>query len=130
MTTLELAGFLEELAKVLRRVPETSLGPGDRPFAASGVARPRMPNNPDIERLSFARMSKYTKRELFKLIEQNQIPVSVGAKDSAESVLKRLQRYLQENTHSKRRIRNQVAHGQTSPELTRALSYLLKDRYE
>jgi hypothetical protein len=130
VTTLELAGFLEELAKILRRLPESSLDSASRRPSLSAPDKPRTPSKSEIDQLSFARMSKYTKKELFELIEENQIPVSVRAKDSAENVLKRLQRYLQENSQSKRRIRNQVAHGRTSPELTRALSYLLKDRYE
>jgi hypothetical protein len=130
VTTLELSEILDELARILRKLPDSELGPTGRPLAIAGSNRPTKTNSRALNGISLARMSKYPKSELMKLIEANQIPLVVRSKDSTENVLRRLRAYLKENSVSKRKIRNQVAHGRTSPELTSALSYLLKDRYE
>jgi hypothetical protein len=98
--------------------------------AMMGSKEPTKVSSQNLGGLSLARISKYPKSELIKLINENQIPVEVRTKDSAENVLRRLRNYLDENRNSKKKIRNQVVRGKTSPELSSALSYLLKDRYE
>jgi hypothetical protein len=130
VTTLELAEILEELARILRRLPDSELSSAMKPITIMGSKKPEKVSSRALGGISLARISKYPKSELIKLIKENQIPIEVRAKDSAENVLRRLRNYLEENRNSKRKIRNQVVHGKTSPELSSALSYLLKDRYE
>lgn len=130
MTTFELAGILEELARILRKLPDAKLDSTAISSMTATASRSPKRSTSGVNGISLARISKYTKSELIKLIVENGVPISVRSKDSAESVLRKLRTYLQDNDFSKRRIRNQVAHGKTSPELTSALAYLLKDRYE
>lgn len=127
MKTSELAALLESLAKILRRLPDTELnGVGG---VSTGITTKQKPYS-NLKSVSLSRLSKYPKAELLKLIQENQIPITTGSKDSAETVFRKLKAYLQKNASSKRQIRNQIAHGRTSPELSSALAYLLRDRYE
>lgn len=130
MTTLELAEILEQLARILRRLPDSELSSAMDPSPYKGRKKLTKTSPQTLGGLSLARISKYSKSELSQLIKQNEIPVDVRTKDSGENLLRRLRTYLEENKNTKTKIRNQVVHGKTSPELSSALSYLLKDRYE
>jgi argonaute-like protein implicated in RNA metabolism and viral defense len=137
--TTELAELLETLAKLVRQLPDSELKSANKPSSKKPSAnKPKSSRTSGSQKsassgqksFSIAKLAKYSKSELMKLIKDNQIPISVDSKDSAGNVIRKLNRYLNDNNGSKRQLRNQVVHGKTSPELSSALSYLLRDQYE
>jgi hypothetical protein len=133
LTTYELAALLDGLSALLRSQPDRSLLSTDpartsHPRRRAEVRAGAAPK--PLSGISLSGLSGLSKGELLKLVEQHRIPINIGKKDSATRVLRRVVQYLDGNKKAKSMIRNRVAHGKTSPRLTEALSYLLKDNYD
>ena len=130
MTTHELARTLEIIAAALRSAPESHLTNVENVPSLLGIASPSPANLAAVARVPLAKLASYSKADLVSLMSENSIPIQVGQKDSASHVMRKLVRYLAENKNAKKKIRNKVAHGKTSPALSSALAYLLRESYE
>lgn len=125
MKTHELASLLESLAALLRSVPNRELKSVDRKLGIKLQRRSQA--KPEVPRLEML-----DKRELERFIVSNKLPVPFRKKDSTQELMRRIDRYLEENVTVKKKLRNSVVHtsSSTSPRLMQALSYLLQEKYE
>ncbi len=128
MKTHELARALTFLARALKTGPDIDL----RQMALFRNEE-RTDRSPDIavNLSTLVELSRIGKQHWGQFIEENRFPIQVRPRDASRDILGKLLRFLEKNPEARDRIRRQADHkrGQASPELSKALSWLLEESH-
>jgi len=124
MKTHELSKILTQLAKVLRSAPDVELSNFDQILRQS-----QKKSEPSSVALSaLVAFSKFTKQQWADLVKEHKLPVEVKSTYSSRDVMGKITNYFADNPEARKRLMEAVEKqpNAASPELTRALSILLK----
>lgn len=124
MKTHDLAKALESLARVLRRAPDTTL---DELTSLSPRRKPESSEIP-LALSTLVGLADIDKSQWLKFIQANGFPIDIRPRDASRDVVGKLLRYLEQSPEARKKITTvaERARSQTSPELQRALDFLLK----
>jgi len=77
-------------------------------------------------------LARIDKQQWLSFIEENHFPIEFRQRDAARDILGKLLAYLEENPDAREKLKAIATKksGQASPELMKALAYLLKDNNE
>lgn len=127
MKTYELAKNLTLLARFLRKCPDIDL----KDLSPIKTSSRRQTQTPEItvNLSTLMQLSRLAKKHWQAYIEDNELPISIGKRDSSRDILGKLLRYLDKNPQARDNLTRQAAKKQTkaSPELTKALAFLLDE---
>lgn len=125
MKTHDIAKMLTALAQVLRSGPNQTLDE----LASTGLKRPE-PNPESIPMAlsTLVALSDFDKSQWLKLIQEYNFPIEVRPRDASRDILGKILKHLEQNPESRSKISNaaQKKRDDTSPELVKALQFLLK----
>jgi len=125
VTTHELAKALELLARILRSGPDQPI----EEMSLRGVPT-RRADAADIPvaLTTLVRLADIDKSQWQAFIRENDFPIDVRPSHSSRDVVGKLLRYLEQNPEARRKVKSVAEKGRTktSPELQRALDFLLK----
>lgn len=126
MKTHDFAKALELFAALLKSGPNVEISQVELAQKAS-VTKPNQALAVNLATL--ARLSQIDKREWLDLINHYEIPLSIRPRDASRDILGKLLRYLDENPAEQNRLKKTAKFDpkKDSPELARALSFLLGD---
>lgn len=127
MNAHELATALQTLAKILRSGPNVQL---DELEITSSKFLERGPSNSIAVNLStLASLARIDKAQWLSFINENGFPIPVRPRDASRDILGKVLSYLEENAEAWEKMKEKALKksGQASPELMRALSFLLRD---
>lgn len=123
MKTHELSRALTQLGKILRSLPDQEITSFGETVKQSG--------NPlkdvGISLSALAALSKYTKTDWEKVVQDFEIPVEIRARDAARDVMGKLLTYLAENDDERHRIALKGRGPSEPTELANALRFLLSN---
>ena len=78
-------------------------------------------------------LARVDKQQWLSFIEENQFPIDTRPRDAARDILGKLLVYLEQNAEARQKLKaiaTRKSGGQASPELMKALAYLLKENNE
>jgi hypothetical protein len=122
MMTHEIAKLLSALAQALRNLPNQTLDE----LASGKARRPDVdPSNIPMALSTLVALSDFDKSQWQSLIKECNFSIEVRPRDASRG---KLLRYLETNTEAWKQLTStaQKNRSQTSPELMRALEFLLK----
>lgn len=124
MKTHDLAKALETLAQILRTMPNSALE------ELTSLAPRRKPESSEIPLAltTLVRLSEIDKSQWVDFIQSNGFPIDIRARDASRDVVGKLLRYLEQSPEARKKITSVAvrSRSQTSPDLQRALDFLLK----
>ena len=126
MRTHELAQALTTIARILRGTRNQEL----EEFGASLRKNKQLSSGQvEIGLSQLVALSRVDKQRWISIIKGYDFPIEVRPRDASRDILGKLLRYLESNPEARRRLQRGALNtpNQASPELLRALSYLLKD---
>lgn len=130
MKTHELADVLESLAKLLRSGPNSTLGDVE---IRDKLSRARdQSRHIAVNLATLSKLAEIDKQQWLTFIEEYQLPIDLRPRDAARDIIGKLLRYLDSHPEARKRIETPRT-GKTddeSPELMKALSFLLRDSKE
>ncbi|MEQ8594706.1 MAG: hypothetical protein RIC04_13620 [Parvibaculum sp.] len=124
MKTHEIAKLLMSLARALQSAPNQTLDD-----LASGGRKRRAPDPDEIPVAlgTLVALSDVDKNQWYKLIQENNFPIEIRPRDASRDVLGKLLRFLEQNPEARKKLtKSRVERSSTSPELARALQFLLR----
>lgn len=128
MKTHELARALEVLAKFLRSEPNVELQDLSQELGSNSN---RVLHSEEIKiGLShLVALSRVDKQQWISLIREHEFPVDIRPRDASRDILGKLLRYLEKNPNAREELmrKSPADSKETSPELMKALSSLLKE---
>lgn len=126
MKTHELAKALETLTRILRGAPNVPL---DEISSFGSVPR-RRPETSEIPLAlsTLVSLADIEKSQWLDFIRANGFPIDIRPRDASRDVVGKLLRYLEQSPEARKKITNvaERSRSQTSPELQKALDFLLK----
>ena len=124
MKTHELAKALEALASVLRATPNV---PMDELTALTPRRKPESSEIP-LALSTLVGLAEIDKGQWLEFIRSNGFSIDVRPRDASRDVVGKLLRYLEQSPEARKKITNvaERSRSQTSPELQKALDFLLK----
>lgn len=126
MKTHDLAKALETLARILRGSPNV---PIDEMSPVNFIPRkPPEPSEIPLALGTLVSLADIGKLQWIEFIKANGFPIEVRPRDAARDVVGKLLRYLEQSPEARNKITNvaERSRSQTSPELQKALDFLLK----
>ncbi len=124
MKTHDLAKALEALARVLRAAPNAPLD------ELTSLSPRRKPENSEIPLAlsTLVGLADIDKSQWLEFIRANGFPIDIRPRDASRDVVGKLLRYLEQSPEARKKITivAERSRSQTSPELQRALDFLLK----
>ncbi len=124
MNTAELANLLEAIAAALRTQQKRNTRQSTSESKSTKTRKPKQKDGNLAPRILGSEQA--SKHDLVTFIKQHNLPVRVDAKDSKQSLKRRLLRFYEQTQNPTDSPGNRRERGQgTSPELMQALSYLL-----
>lgn len=126
MKTHDLAKALETLARVLRSAPNLPVEELQDQIGSS--RRHPEPSEIPLALSTLVALADIDKGQWIDFIRVNSFPIDVRPRDASRDVVGKLLRYLEQTPEARKKITNIAAHArsQTSPELQKALDFLLK----
>jgi hypothetical protein len=124
--THDLARALETLARGLRAAPNMPIEDVSFPF---GHPRRRPePSEIPMALSTLVALADIEKSQWIDFIRANGFPIDIRPRDASRDVVGKLLRYLEQTPEARKRITNvaERTRSQTSPELQKALDFLLK----
>lgn len=123
MKTHDLAKALNALARILKQgsdveVRDLSISKRDSLRNSTAIA---------VNLTTLLELSRIDKNQWQIFIAEHDIPVNVRSRDASRDVLGKLLRYLEKNPEARSKIKRQASMKHRSPELSKALSWLLRD---
>jgi hypothetical protein len=127
MKSHDAAKHLEEIARLLRSLPNIPLGAlgAEKPVSALASS----PEALAVNLGTLASLSRVERAQWISLIEEHGFPIELRPRDASRDVLGKLLRFLEQNPRAIRQLqqRGRDTGAAASPELLRALDTLLKD---
>lgn len=126
MKTHDLAKALETLSRILRVGPNVLL---DEMNSFEGLRRRRPePSEIPLALSTLVSLADIDKFQWLEFIRSNGFPIEVRPRDASRDVVGKLLRYLEQSPEARKKITNSAerSRSQTSPELQKALDFLLK----
>lgn len=126
MKTHELAKALETLARFLRNSPSVPIE--DMQSQTALQRRRPAPSDIPLALSTLVSLADIEKSQWIDFIQANQFPIDVRPRDASRDVVGKLLRYLEQTPEARKRMTNvaERTRSQTSPELQKALDFLLK----
>ena len=131
MKTHELARALKQLGDILSASPNLELR--EVCVASADTVRKGRSSNMAVSLSTLVDLARVDKQQWLSFIEENQFPIETRPRDAARDILGKLLVYLEENAEARQKLKaiaTRKAGGQASPELMKALAYLLKENKE
>lgn len=126
MKTHDLAKALETLARMLRGAPNVPL---DEMNSLGSMFRKKPePSEIPLALSTLVSLADIEKAQWQEFIRANGFPIEIRARDASRDVVGKLLRYLEQSPEARKKITNvaERSRSQTSPELQKALDFLLK----
>jgi hypothetical protein len=125
MTTHEVAKILTVLAQALRHAPNQ---PFDEFLGTIGRQRAADPSSIPVALTTLVALSDFDKQQWINLIRECDFPIQVRPRDASRDIIGNVLRHLENNADSRKRLSAaaQGTRSKTSPELVRALQFLLR----
>lgn len=126
MKTHDLAKALETLARILRGGPNVSLDEM-KTLGTKSRRRPE-PSEIPLALSTLVSLADIEKGQWLEFIRANGFAIEVRPRDASRDVVGKLLRYLEQSPEARKKIANvaERSRSETSPELQRALNFLLK----
>jgi hypothetical protein len=125
MKTHDIAKILSSLANALRNAPNQTLDE----LASTPTRKPQ----PDVQSIPIAlstliALSDFDKNQWLFLIKEYNFPIEVRPRDASRDVLGKILKHLEQNPEARSKLvqSSNKERSETSPELLRALQFLLK----
>ena len=124
LTTHDVARLLTRLAHLLRSGPNVAL---DALQSSLRVRASRDPAQIPVALSTLVSLSEFDKQQWLNFIDEYKFPIAVSPKDSSRNILGKLLSYLETDSEARKRLTTaaQRTRPETSPELVRALQFLL-----
>lgn len=131
MKTHEFARALRQMADVLTSAPNMELREV-QVASADSIRKGQQTSNIAVSLSTLVDLARIDKQQWLTFIEENQFPIEARPRDAARDILGKLLVYLEENPAARQRLKAIATKrsGQASPELMKALAYLLKENNE
>jgi hypothetical protein len=125
VTTHELAKALTVLTRILKEGPDVDVRDFRPGQAASGMKSADIA----VNLATLLELSRLGKGQWESFIKEHGMPLHTRPRDASRDLLGKVLRFLEEKPEFQERIRREAAkrNANASPELTRALSWLLPD---
>lgn len=126
MTTHELAKALIVLSRILKESPDVDI----RDFRPGSTASTMKSADIAVNLATLLELSRLGKGQWESFIKDHGMPLQTRPRDASRDLLGKVLRFLEKHPEFQERIRREAAkrHTNASPELTRALSWLLPDQ--
>lgn len=130
MKTHELGRALIELARALQAGPSLDLK--DIVLQSATTARQTSTTNIAVNLDTLIDLARIDKSQWLAFIQENAFPIEARPRDASRDILGKVLRYLEENADARAKLKENVIRktGQASPELMKALSFLLRDSHD
>ncbi len=130
MKTHELARALKQLGDILLAAQNLELR--DVAVTSEDSVRKGRTSNMAVSLSTLVDLARIDKQQWLSFIEENHFPIEFRQRDAARDILGKLLAYLEENPDAREKLKAIATKksGQASPELMKALAYLLKDNNE
>ena len=127
MKTHEFARALQLLARALKNAPNVEVDGFEQFFNAP--VKWQASDKIAVNLNTLVELSRIDRHQWLALINQHGFPIELRPRDASRDILGKLLRYLEANPTAREKLRQSVSSkvAQASPELMRALSFLLKD---
>lgn len=125
MKTHKIAKILSDLAQALRTAPDQTL----EELTSGGQHRlPLDPASIPVALSTLVALADVDKAQWQSLIQECRFPIDIRPRDASRDILGKLLKHLEQNPEARNRLTNATPRGrsETSPELMRALQFLLK----
>jgi hypothetical protein len=128
MKTHDVAKVLAQLAKLLKTGPNVELDHLTS-LPELGLNRPQSRDEALIGLSTWVNLAKIDKQQWIGIIKDNDLPIEMRPRDASRDILGKLLTYLDQNPEARKRVSESAKQrsSSVSPELTRALSILLKE---
>ncbi len=128
MKTHDVAKVLAQLAKLLKTGPNVELDHLTS-LPELGLNRPQSRDEALIGLSTLVNLAKIDKQQWIGIIKDNDLPIEMRPRDASRDILGKLLTYLDQNPEARKRVSESAKQrsSSVSPELTRALSILLKE---
>lgn len=125
MKTHDLAKSLEVLARILRSGPNVAI---EDLRLVDHIRRKPSPSEIPVALSTLVSLADIERVQWIEFIRSNGFPIDIRPRDASRDVVGKLLRYLEQNPEARRRMTNvaERTRSQTSPELQKALDFLLK----
>jgi len=125
VTTHELAKALTVLTRILKDAPDVDI----REFGSAQTTSGMKSADIAVNLATLLKLSRLGKGQWESFIKEHKMPLQMRPRDASRDLLGKVLRFLEENPEFQERIRREAARRDTtaSPELSRALSWLLPD---
>ncbi|MES0098637.1 hypothetical protein [Mesorhizobium sp. M0019] len=125
MKTHDIAKILNTLAQALRKAPNQTLDELSEPKPARA---PVDAKDVPMALSTLLALSEFDKSQWQQFITDFRLPIEVRPRDASRDILGKILTYLEKNPAARKSMSNAARHSpsDTSPELMRALQFLLK----